>query len=926
MKSESYTIVDISKCRKAGDVITKKYVDNQSNSELIDELMLGLGGKFPICIPPVQRGLVWSAEQVGTLWDSIIKDIPIGALLAYKNVDNDKVFELVDGQQRCNAIKCGYEPQIEDKYRVWVSIIEKTGELKFNVCSESQPWGFNKELKFFSHYNREIYNICLKNEDKDFKIDDLNNEEKIKSYFKIAGLEEGYPMSGIVEDVVYIPLCYAFQDNGFEKWEADTKLFRNPHSIFELYAKYDEVRKFKKLEKIGGTDVGIKDKQSNKNQENAESFIERLKTNWHIIHKILKPDGDKKSVLNYEIPLQIFDVDKSKDSKSYIYTIFERINRQGTELSDEDALYSALCALMGTKIKKHIDDLSNGFMPSPRLASWAVRMFLIIDDKKFNAINANYKFEQIKHGKHNDFVDFCKPSDGELAQIIAIIRKIYVNDGVHVSPLIYLEDKTDNWLTVIACLIHKFRTIFNDDSVFLALDKKRGPRTNLLALLPYLLCAKRNKHTNFATAFWNGVLQFHTNLFPNTSEAEADNRCNDLIMHDACSSLLTLIAIGSACAMLERSAFAFPYPSTPEDLSEYLQSSLDDKGNNDFHKGLLRDIEEGWNWENETDRIEYKPFMAFDSMQEIMYYAQRKYLSYISQGLRPEYKEMWRDKDNKPFDMDHIIPNSFWSNERMANSLANFQIYYFRHNRGKQANYSAVRNISNEIANELFIYPKDNEYASCVKSDSSSQRYSDYKNATAARWLYLIKTVYDSIGLCELISRIEDLSSEHSHIPNHLLPNSISIAIHRYKLLNSISKYYGNLDWATLVCRDRSYYPYYVLATSPLQYKKMDFYHSLHPFLYCGREIRKGDKSVAFSCISIDAGGTVKYGEMRPYRVSSLSNLIDDRFRLWKSNPNHDDIWDKSSNNNESSLSSWPKDIDSDVLKKLDSYLQNKHN
>ena len=62
----------------------------------------------PVSIPSLQRGLVWKPQQVELLWDSILRQFPIGTFTLADSVDGDHPYSLLDGQQRWNAISSGF--------------------------------------------------------------------------------------------------------------------------------------------------------------------------------------------------------------------------------------------------------------------------------------------------------------------------------------------------------------------------------------------------------------------------------------------------------------------------------------------------------------------------------------------------------------------------------------------------------------------------------------------------------------------------------------------------------------------------------------------------------------------------------------------------------------------------------------------------
>ena len=58
-----------------------------------------------IVLPPIQRGLVWNSVRVEVLWDSILRGLPIGT---FSLKENEDAWELMDGQQRSNAISMAF--------------------------------------------------------------------------------------------------------------------------------------------------------------------------------------------------------------------------------------------------------------------------------------------------------------------------------------------------------------------------------------------------------------------------------------------------------------------------------------------------------------------------------------------------------------------------------------------------------------------------------------------------------------------------------------------------------------------------------------------------------------------------------------------------------------------------------------------------
>lgn len=129
-------------------------VDDISFPVRIEELAVGiLGDDNYFTIPAVQRGLVWNSVRCEVLWDSILRGIPIGAISVRRNSRNQ--WEILDGQQRANAIALGYsdfnsETDPESIQRIlWIDLApsdtdddENARKYCFRLTSMSHPWGY----------------------------------------------------------------------------------------------------------------------------------------------------------------------------------------------------------------------------------------------------------------------------------------------------------------------------------------------------------------------------------------------------------------------------------------------------------------------------------------------------------------------------------------------------------------------------------------------------------------------------------------------------------------------------------------------------------------------------------------------------------------------------------------------------------------
>lgn len=127
-------------------------------------------GSSEVAMPALQRGYVWAAHQVEGLWDSLVRQLPIGSfLLARFNDDNKKLlsrkssetssenkpeFLLLDGQQRATSIALAFADHWRDGAQsypmaLWVDLVRPAGNNRdraymFRLVTRSHPWGYQR--------------------------------------------------------------------------------------------------------------------------------------------------------------------------------------------------------------------------------------------------------------------------------------------------------------------------------------------------------------------------------------------------------------------------------------------------------------------------------------------------------------------------------------------------------------------------------------------------------------------------------------------------------------------------------------------------------------------------------------------------------------------------------------------------------------
>lgn len=124
-------------------------------------------GYARIHLPTFQRGEVWKSQQVCELWDSLLRGIPLPSILLGKvgaSAGQNQVlvktglqpdpddYWLLDGQQRAMALQIGMGLRPRE-HRLWLDLGWDVDRAKqygrrfgFFLCSQARPWGDNFAL------------------------------------------------------------------------------------------------------------------------------------------------------------------------------------------------------------------------------------------------------------------------------------------------------------------------------------------------------------------------------------------------------------------------------------------------------------------------------------------------------------------------------------------------------------------------------------------------------------------------------------------------------------------------------------------------------------------------------------------------------------------------------------------------------------
>ena len=302
-----------------------------------------------IKIPPLQRGLVWKPKQVEMLWDSILRGFPIGSFLLSKSSDDS--YDLMDGQQRFNAIASAFLPLgDESQSEIWIDIdppqVKTTRVFWIKVTTIAHPWGYKNddECNLLSASERRNALVKFgKNEGFNIYHDNKNNN---------LTLRDSFPYTAKTP----IPLKY----------------------MLDAYKETDDASNFAELvlNKIKNSKRTFAKKEYSTDEKTKIEFLYHIfkKLDFYTVHSNIM------DIQKVEIDNKNQDDEKQDDATS-LEILFNRLNSNGTPITAAELKYSAIKAFW-PEIKDINDRLSQGFMPAQKLVLCIFRLVLTKDKRK----------------------------------------------------------------------------------------------------------------------------------------------------------------------------------------------------------------------------------------------------------------------------------------------------------------------------------------------------------------------------------------------------------------------------------------------------------------------------------------------------------------------------------------------------------------
>ena len=368
-------------------------------------------------IPILQRGLIWRPHQVEMFWDSIFRGFPVGSLVLCRKVkeqtrksDEDVTHHLLDGQQRCDAIRLGFtDPFAPNKPRdglapaLWLDLDptppnDTTREFFARLTTPSHPWGYHLNDiadRISASDMREARKLAKGNQERPSPI-------TLSPFYSKAPVPIAWLMMAEMSTVD------AFCEYLTRRLEVvKSEGFKWPDKTIRFLSNDDE-GKLGKLTRIMCAIAQAKN-----------TTMVALMAPEGLLDETVRESRDG----GLEIAQNHVDI-------SNIEHLFQRLNRQGTPLNGEELAYSMIKTYW-PELAAPVDEMKNRHMPASRVVALAVRVALA--DDKSDHLPPTVGVSQIRS------LAKAKGRDHRVTDFI-------IGNGQGISPLARASLKVEKWL------------------------------------------------------------------------------------------------------------------------------------------------------------------------------------------------------------------------------------------------------------------------------------------------------------------------------------------------------------------------------------------------------------------------------------------------------------------------------------------------
>lgn len=600
-----------------------------------DDIINGAGVEAGI--PILQRGLVWNAQQDELLWDSLMRKIPIGALVLCPAISAQSKGEacthhILDGQQRCNAIALGFDnipfknegEKRSNKRILWCDLcadndLLATTSRKYliRVTTPAHPWGYRVSDNSGSDacldvsQIRDAINLIKQEQGKNIGFGERERPHT----------SEIYPLAPCAR----LPIPMGFLTRSYLAIEGDGDI---QHKFWNGVKTELEKADFPFL-KLKGRLLEFIDSDTDKNKEFRRRIFSGIRNAMEYV------------IVAVNAPQEVIDGDATSDGQDTVEHLFTRINRQGTRLDGEELIYSSIKAYW-PQIQTSIDEVAKKRMPSSRLLRLALQVSETERKRHYvRGISLSEVRKIAKEPRGRAAEIFI---DKELGCLCEIVDRWLILDDNGGVPRVLKTAIAHNAPELYAFLL------------LLAWKNHRIDRSFIVSLALYLYFYDyKKRNTRRINVVDQIIIDCYQGSFSEDVIVKAIKSCQNRLGDD-------------------------PWLLTVVNLEERVRGGLDDV------QFRVDSLPEGLDW--------WPCFERFRCNRDLLLFAEGEYIEKTFPDYDPALKEMWVEH-NRPWDYDHIVPQDVvnkWD-EQGANSwwlwcIGNFAAIPLEENRRKNKNPS----------------------------------------------------------------------------------------------------------------------------------------------------------------------------------------------------------------------------------------------
>ena len=648
-----------------------------------------------IFLPSLQRGFVWKPYQIEALWDSIFRGYPIGSILM--SIDENQNRNLLDGQQRCTSIALGhFHPFIENSEH-FLSLKSYKPSIWIDLAPK-QPLNGQKFI-FRCLTQSHPWGYQLRESNTTLS---MSERGKALDYFKEKIKENNQELERYTDlkskfinpwDSYFpIPLAYILEI------EADNEIaFKNT-----LLIKIDNVK--------------IKTKYSN---DEFVNYNEITDSDLSLIYKGFC-NYNKLRIPEILVDAKILkDVDETGSFESDDATLFVRLNSAGTRISGEELNYSIYKAHF-PELKDLVEKIGGSYIAPSRVISLFSRLS-ICEQNSFNQYHKEFLIQifrkKITEEKFREILQENINSHAKdlIEQAISILKN---NDNEFSIILLkqIISSNTDLFFVLLAFI--KKKGFNNLDSI----DKKE-----IASSYVYILWFSKDYKKVAGSLF---KMLFEQTL--SWKEALPKLVDDNLILPFVNPFLLRL--------NLEKIVI----------LEKIDSDEIEKIKNGHFLSNEIKNIL----IKNEDETILYENWNLLINRicwnKSLLLYVQKRYL--ITKFK--EFNQFENIEDtNRPWDWDHIYPNSWVYNNKninqlvksWVNSIGNLRALSYDDNRSQSNNECPkIRFEKDDKKIESFI--QDNDFIFWNQIDDSYRRIREDEKQVA---VFLNAVIHRMVNIYE---------------------------------------------------------------------------------------------------------------------------------------------------------------------------------